>query len=113
MPVKGALRTITQTVLSWPGVSKHPHRFGATEYRLGEWREIGHVHGDDVVDIPFPVKVRDELIAEGRAERHHFVPDIGAVSLFLREAADLQRAIDLLSLSYDRALRQKNHRKAQ
>jgi len=63
------------------------------------------VHGDHVVDIP--VKVRDELIATRRAERHEIVPEIGAVSLFLRESEHVQRAIEMLSLSYERAVRQK------
>ena len=43
---------------SWPGVEAHPHRFGGTEYRIGK-REIGHIHGDALVDIPFPTKVRE------------------------------------------------------
>ncbi len=110
MPVKGAQKMITQTVMSWPGVRQRPHRFGATEYCLGERREIGHVHGDDVVDIPIPIKVRDELIAAGRAEPHQIVPEIGAVSLFLREKGDVQRAIELLRLSYELAVKQKTRR---
>jgi Luciferase len=72
---------IRQTVMSWSGVTKHPHRFGGTEYCFGERREIGHIHGDTVVDIPFPIKMRDELIAAGRAELHHVRPEIGAVIL--------------------------------
>lgn len=107
MPVKGARKTIVQAVTSWPGVTTHPHRFGGTEFRLGERREIGHIHGDDLVDLPFPKKLRDELVASGRAEPHHVLPEIGAVSLFLREQEDIDRAIDLLRLSYDLAIKQK------
>ena len=108
MPVKGARKMISQSVMSWPGVTKHPHRFGGTEYCLGERREIGHIHGDEQVDIPFPIKVRDELIAAGRAELHHVLPKIGAVSLFLREREDVLRAIELLRLSYELAVKQKH-----
>jgi hypothetical protein len=111
MPVKGAQKLITESVMRWPDVTKHRHRFGGTEYCLGERREIGHVHGDAVVDIPFPIKVRDELIAARRAELHHFVPEIGAVSFFLRKAEDVERAIELLRLSYDLAVRQKKRHK--
>ena len=111
MPVKGARKMITQEVLSWPGITKRPHRFGGTEYCLGERREIGHIHGDELVDIPFPIKVRDELIATGRAELHHVRPEIGAVSLFLREKEDVQRAIELLRLSYELAVKQKTRRR--
>lgn len=56
MAVTGAQKRITETVLSWDGVIAHPHRFGGTEYRLGR-REIGHMHGDRLVDIPFPKKI--------------------------------------------------------
>jgi len=28
---------------------------------------IGHIHGDELVDIPFPAKIRDALVAAGRA----------------------------------------------
>ena len=111
MAVQGSHETITQTVTSWPDVTTHPHRFGGTEYRLGERREIGHIHGDELVDIPFPVKVRDELIAAGRAELHHILPKMGAVSLWLREPEDVQRAIELLRLSYELAVKQQARRK--
>ncbi len=106
MTVRGASHTIQQAVLSWPNVEAHPHRFGGTEYRMGK-RELGHVHGDALVDIPFPTKVRDEIVASGQAEPHHVLPDSGWVSLFLREPADVHRAIELLRRSYDLALRQR------
>jgi hypothetical protein len=107
MTVRGAHTTITQTVTGWPGVSAHPHRFGGTEYRLGERREIGHVHGDQLVDIPFPTRVRDEIVAAGRAEPHHILPESGWVSLYLRRAEDVERALELLRMSYDLAARQR------
>jgi hypothetical protein len=107
MPVKGAAKTIAEEVESWPGITAHRHRFGGTEYRLGERREIGHTHGDAVVDIPVPIRVRDELIAAGRAERHQAVPEIGAVSVYLRQPEDVVRAIEILRLSYDLAVAQK------
>jgi hypothetical protein len=106
MSVKDAQKMITHAVMSWPGITKHPHRFGGTEFCLGERREIGHIHGDELVDIPFSIKVRDELIAAGRAEAHHVLLKIGAVSFFLREAEDVPRAIELLRLSYQLAVKQ-------
>ena len=55
MSVKEAAAQINATVMQWPGVTAHPHRFGGTEYRLGK-RELGHIHGDHLVDIPFPTR---------------------------------------------------------
>src|SRR5262249_62331791 len=73
---RGAAETIREAVMSWPGVEAVPHRFGGTEYRYGR-REMGHVHGDWLVDLPMPRKVHHEAIAAGRAEPHHGLPDSG------------------------------------
>jgi hypothetical protein len=106
MSVPGAHEQITQTVLQWAGIKAQPHRFGGTEYLL-DTREIGHVHGDHLVDIPFPSKVRAEIIAAGQAEAHHILPDSGWVSFYLRSAADVGQAIALLERSYQLAERQR------
>lgn len=106
MAVPGARAKIQAAVLAWEGVTAHPHRFGGIEYQIGT-REIGHIHGDYLVDIPFPTKVRDEIVSAGRAEPHHILPDSGWISFYLREEADIQRAIDLFRLSFELAARQK------
>jgi hypothetical protein len=106
MTVRGAAQKIQGELLSWPHVEAHSHRFGGTEYRIGK-REIGHIHGDHLVDIPFPKKVRDEVVAAGLAELHHLLPDTGWVSLYLREAADVDRAIELFRRSFDLTIKQK------
>jgi hypothetical protein len=93
---------IHKAVLNWDGVTTRPHRYGGIEYRLGK-REIGHIHGDSLVDIPFPTKVRDELVSAGLAEPHHVLPKSGWVSVYLRATADVERAIELLRLSFDLA----------
>jgi predicted DNA-binding protein (MmcQ/YjbR family) len=97
---------IEQTVTSWQGVSAQPHRFGGREFNL-DTREIGHVHGDKLVDIPFPKKVRDELVNSGKAHAHHILPESGWISFYIREEGDVDRAIKLLEKSYKLALEQK------
>jgi hypothetical protein len=106
MSVKGAGEQIKQAVTRWPNVSAEPHRFGGTEFRIDS-REVGHIHGDSLVDIPFPKKVRNEIVESGRAQPHHILPDTGWISFYLRKEADIQHAIDLLRLSYEIALKQK------
>ena len=106
MTVPGAAQRIQTELLSWPQVEAHPHCFGGTEYRIGK-RELGHIHGDHLVDIPFPTKVRDEMVSAGLAEPHHILPDSGWISLYLREAADVERAIALFHRSFDLAMKQK------
>lgn len=97
----GAGERIAAAVLGWPGVETRPHRFGGREYRLGG-RELGHVHGDELADLPFPVRVRDRLVAEGQALPHHILPDTGWVSRWLRSPADVDAAISLFRLQYER-----------
>src|SRR6188474_2872823 len=107
MSVKGAQALITNAVTSWAGVTVAPHRFGGMEYVIGR-REIGHIHGDQLVDIPFPKKVRDEIVAAARAQPHHILPETGWVSFYLREENDVEKAITLLHESYEIAQKQKS-----
>jgi len=79
----GAQAKIVQTLLAWEGVTQTPHRFGGVEFRLSS-REIGHIHGDWLVDIPFPTKIRDEVVAAGLADPHHILPNSGWISRYLR-----------------------------
>ena len=107
MSVKGAQKSITDTVTSWAGVTVQPHRFGGVEYVIGK-REIGHIHGDSLVDIPFPKKVRDEIVAAGRAQPHHILPESGWISFYIRQQEDVDKAIALLRESYAIAQKQKS-----
>jgi hypothetical protein len=94
-------RQIEQTVANWPGVTVEPHRFGGIEFRVGR-REHGHLHGDRLADLPFPVKVRDELIAAGKVERHHVLPDSGWVSRWIGGVDDIRGVVELFHLNYER-----------
>jgi hypothetical protein len=109
MAIKNAQQRITETLLSWEGVTTKPHRFGGVEYRLGT-RELGHIHGDTLVDIPFPKKVRDEIVSAGSAQPHHVLPDTGWVSFYIVESGDVEKAVALLQRSYAIALKQKQPR---
>jgi hypothetical protein len=100
---------IHKAVTTWVGVTAHSHRFDGTEYRLGK-REIGHIHGDYLVDIPFPKKIRDELVEAKRAEPHHVLPQSGWVSFYIRKATDIEEAISLLRRSYELAVEQKSRK---
>ena len=95
---------IERKILSWPNVTAHPHRFGGVEFQVNQ-HEIGHLHGDRLADLPFPVRLRRELVAAGRASPHHILPDTGWVSYYIRSAADLAGAIALFRLNYDRLTR--------
>ncbi len=100
----GAATRIIDAVGSWSGVELAPHRFGGVEFRLGR-RELGHLHGDRIADLPFPRQVRDELVAAGRARPHHILPESGWVTLSIEGTDGVERAIELFAHTYERALR--------
>ena len=99
MSFRGAQSRIREAVTGWERVTEAPHRFGGVEFRLGR-RELGHIHGDRLVDIPFPKRVRDEIVSAGDAQPHHILPETGWVSLFINSDEDVERAIRLLRRSF-------------
>jgi hypothetical protein len=103
---------VESAVAGWQGTSARPHRFGGVEFRYGT-REIGHLHGDALLDIPFPRRIHDELIAAGKALPHHVLPDSGWVSFRPAGAEDAGAAITLLRRSYDLIVEQSERRKTQ
>ena len=96
-----AIETVRNAVASWDGVTAHEHRFGGIEFRVGR-RELGHLHRL-FADLPFPRRVRDELIAAGRAKRHHVLPDSGWVTVPMRTASEVANVIELFRQNYGRA----------
>lgn len=99
--MKRAGDLIREAVMSWPGVEGVPHRFGGTEYRYRR-KELGHVHGDRLADLPMPRKLRDQIIAAGQAEPHHVLPQSGWVSCWMSGPEDAAGVIELFRMQYDR-----------
>ncbi len=92
---------VEEEVSGWPGVEARPHRFGGVEFRV-RGHEIGHLHGSRLGDLPFPVRIRKELVAEGKAEPHHVLPQTGWVSYPIRAEGDIEGVLELFRLNYDR-----------
>jgi Family of unknown function (DUF5519) len=93
---------ISAIVGSWPGVEVGAHRFGGVEFHLGR-RELGHLHGDSHADMAFPRRVRDELVAAGRALPHRAIPDSGWISVPIEDEEGVERALELFRMAYERA----------
>lgn len=96
-----ALQQIEKTLLSWPGVSAKPHRFGGVEFCLGR-REIGHLHSHGLLDIPFTKQLRDDALEAGQAQPHHIFPHSAWVSVWIRTDKDFPNALKLLRRNYER-----------
>ncbi|MFC5528241.1 luciferase family protein [Cohnella yongneupensis] len=92
---------LTEALLSWAGVTVEPHRFGGIEFAF-EGKEIGHLHGDQLVDAPLSKAMRDECVAAGKAEPHHIFPESGWVSIYLNSEAEVAGALEILRMNYER-----------
>jgi luciferase-like monooxygenase len=86
VPVPCAGEQIYQAVTRWEEIAHALHRFGGTEFRVGR-REVAHVHGDSLVDIPFPLRVRNELVKSGAADRADQLSDGTTTTHFLLTTA--------------------------
>jgi hypothetical protein len=96
----GIAEQIEREVANWDGVEARPHRFGGVEFRV-RGHEIGHLHANRLADLPFPVRVRKELVAKGRARLHHVLPESGWVSYPIGGEEDVEGALELFRLNYD------------
>ena len=94
------LDTIKKELLSWPYVTAEPHRFGGLEFRLNK-REMGHIHGDRVADLPFSMDIRNKLVNSGHVSAHHFLPQSGWVSYWIKGEQDIPSVIELFKMRYD------------
>ncbi len=97
--IRECLKQLEDQVSTWPHVSVHPHRFGGRKFRFRS-AEVGHLHSGGEIEIPFPRSFRDELLAQGLAEEHRWVPDSGWITFRVRSEDDVKRALWLLRLSY-------------
>ncbi|MFZ1880568.1 MAG: luciferase family protein [Gaiellaceae bacterium] len=89
---------VAAEILTWEGVSRHEHRFGGLEFRLGK-RELGHIHPEGWADFPFTARIRDMLVETGRATPHRF----GVKGWVSRDLDDPNEVVELFRLSYERA----------
>jgi len=92
-------KALEAAVSAWSRVSVHPHRFGGREFLFGA-AEVGHVHTNGIVDIPFTRPIHDLLLSEGLAEEHRWVPNSGWITFRIRSEQDIHHALWLLRLSY-------------
>jgi MFS family permease len=92
---------IKKEILAWPGVICNPYRFGGIEFRVNK-RDMGHIHGEKLADLPFPIEIRKDLIASGKVLPHIIYPESMWVSYIIRSEEDAPKIIDLFRLQYER-----------
>ena len=95
------LESIEKEILSWPYVTAETHRFGGIEFRLNR-REMGHIHGERLADLPFPMEIRNELVNSGRVSPHHVLPKSGWVSYWINKGEeDVPAVVELFKMRYE------------
>jgi hypothetical protein len=95
------IESIEKELLSWSYVTAEPHIFGGIEFRINK-REIGHIHEELlVVDLPFPMNVRNELVNSNHASPHHVLPQTGWVSYWIKKEEDIPAVIELFKMRYE------------
>ena len=82
-------------------MTSNPYHFGGIEFRVNK-RDMGHIHGEKLADLPFPIEIRKELIASGKVLPHIIYPESMWVSYFIRNEEDVPKIIDLFRLQYER-----------
>jgi len=99
---------IRNEVGSWPDVhvDVYPHM---TFFHVGR-REIGHLHGDRLADLPVPIRIRERLVADGKASLHYLHPKTGWISYFIKGEDDVTPVIELFRLNYHRPWLEKERR---
>ena len=105
------LTTIEREVKSWPGVTTGDTGRGGLQFSYGRV-ELGHLHGSSFADLPFPKKVRNTLIAQGRALVHPPLPESGWVRRRMDSPEDAEAVIELFRMNYDRAKERAGRRSA-
>lgn len=79
----------------------HEHNFASMIFYVNG-SEMGHLHGDTIVDLEFPKKISRKLISDGRVSPHHVIPKSEWVSYEIKNDKDVQAVIELFRLQYQR-----------
>lgn len=85
----------------FPAAQMRVHRFGGTEF-FENGKELGHVHGNGLLDVRVGRRNAAELIFQGKAEPHHIFKNSGFVSFWLRNESDVASALALLQIARQR-----------
>jgi hypothetical protein len=91
---------IETEVLSWKNTESTLHKYGGLQFDVNG-KEMGHVHGNGLLDVLFNRVVAAELIAQHEAKEHHVFKNSGWVSFYIRSEKDKADALNLLRRSYE------------
>jgi hypothetical protein len=77
-----------------------PHRLGGIGFFLGD-AEIGHLHGNGLLDLFVGKSGGARLVTDGVAEPHHVFAESGWISFWLNRPNDVVGAIRLFDRAFE------------
>ena len=98
-----AMEALEKAAFQIPGIQPGIHRMGGTEFVLSG-RELGHLHGNGLLDVLVGSAQARALIKEQRAKPHHVFGDSAWVSFYIKDHADIPNALGLIRLAMERRL---------
>lgn len=104
-----AMEAIETAALQLPDVQLRVHRFGGIEF-VAFGRELGHLHGNGLLDICVGRETARRLISERKAEPHHVLGKSSWISFWVRCADDGHKGLELIKTAH-RARWAKNNEK--
>jgi hypothetical protein len=93
-----AISAIETAAREMPEMRPGGHRFGGVGFFF-RGRECGHIHGNGLLDCFVGQAKRDALLLDDRASAHHVFPRSGWISFWVRDGADVPRAIELIRIA--------------
>ncbi len=96
------LQAFRDWIESLPDVTQASHRFGGIELQV-HGLEFMHFHGQTHLDVRLSKQDQARMLAENKAEHHHFAPEAGWVTVRIRSEEDLKNAREVVQLAYSRA----------
>jgi hypothetical protein len=93
-----AIEAIEAGALRITGLETTVHRLGGIEFSLAG-HELGHIHGNGLLDLRVGRAAAGELVAAHRALPHHVFGESAWISRWIRSTDDVSDALDLLLLA--------------
>ncbi|TKC65720.1 hypothetical protein FBD94_02675 [Pedobacter hiemivivus] len=98
---------IEEEVLTWEGTSTSIHKYGGLQFNC-KGKEIGHLHGNGLLDVLFTREIKQRLLNKGRIQPHHVFEKSGWISFYIKNYHDKAYAKELLQAAYQRVTQATN-----
>jgi hypothetical protein len=94
-----AISLVEKEALRLPDVNLGVHRYGGIGFFF-RGKEMSHIHGNGLLDCFVGRANRDLLLQEsGGVTAHHVFPSSGWISFFVKDPADVERALELIQIA--------------